>query len=73
MPDLCEREGIALEERAFTPEEAYEAAEAFSTSASAFVMPIVKIDDRTMSNGAPGPVASKLRQLYIEMAKASAE
>ena len=69
---LCAREGIALEERPFTPEEAYEAAEAFSTSASAFVMPVVKIDDRILSNGAPGPVAAKLRKLYIEMARDSA-
>ena len=67
---LAERDGIEFEERAFTPEEAYEAAEAFSTSASAFVMPVVKIDDRVMSNGAPGPVARRLRELYIEMALA---
>ncbi len=70
---LCEREGITLEERPFTPEEAYEAAEAFSTSASAFVMPVVKIDDRILSNGAPGPVAAKLRTLYVEMARELAE
>lgn len=71
--ELCAREGIALEERAFTPDEAHQAAEAFSTSASAFVMPIVKIDDRILSNGAPGPVANKLRALYIEMAREMAE
>ena len=69
---LAEREGLAVEERSFTPEEAYEAAEAFSTSASAFVMPIVKIDEHTLSNGAPGPVTKKLRKLYIEIAKEEA-
>lgn len=70
---LCARENLVLEERAFTPDEAYQAAEAFSTSASAFVMPVIKIDDRILSNGAPGPVSTKMRQLYIEMARESAE
>ena len=69
---LAEKRGLTLEERAFTVEEAYEAAEAFLTSASTFVMPIVKIDNRTLSNGAPGPVARELRALYIEAALASA-
>ena len=67
---LAEREGLEVEERSFTPEEAYEAGEAFITSASTFVYPVVKIDGRILSNGAPGPVATKLRQLYIEMALA---
>jgi D-alanine transaminase len=67
---LAEREGLKVEERSFTPEEAYEAAEAFITSASTFVYPVVKIDGRILGNGVPGPVASKLRQLYIEMALA---
>ena len=65
---LAERDGIEIVERPFTPEEAYEAAEAFSTSASSFVMPVIKIDDRVMSNAAPGPVANRLRELYLEMA-----
>ena len=70
---LAARDGYKVEERAFTPEEAYEAAEAFVTSASTFVMPVVKIDERILGNGVPGPVAGKLRQLYIEMARAEAE
>ena len=70
---LAARDGYTVEERAFTPEEAYDAAEAFVTSASTFVMPVVKIDDRILGNGVPGPVAGKLRQLYIEMARAEAE
>ncbi len=69
---LAEREGLEVEERSFTPEEAYEAGEAFITSASTFVYPVVKIDGRILGNGAPGPVATKLRQLYIEMALAEA-
>lgn len=67
---LAEREGLAVEERGFTPDEAYEAAEAFITSASSFVCPVVRIDERILGNGAPGPVATKLRRLYIEMALA---
>lgn len=69
---LAEREGLKVEERSFTPEEAYEAGEAFITSASTFVYPVVKIDGRILGNGVPGPVATKLRQLYIEMALAEA-
>lgn len=69
--EIARREGIEIEERAFTPEEAYEAVEAFSTSASSFAMPVVKIDDRILSNGAPGELSTKIRKLYIEMVKAS--
>ncbi len=69
---LAEREGLKVEERSFTPEEAYEAGEAFITSASTFVYPVVTIDGRVLGNGVPGPVATKLRQLYIEMALAEA-
>lgn len=67
--ELVKRENLEIEERPFTPEEAYEAREAFVTSASAFVMPVIKIDDHVLGNGVPGPVVEKLRQLYIEMAK----
>lgn len=70
---LAERDGMTVEERAFTPAEAHDAAEAFVTSASSFVYPVVRIDDRILSNGAPGPVAQKLRALYIDMALAEAE
>ncbi len=69
---LTEEANLTIEERAFTVAEAYEAAEAFITSASTFVMPVVKIDQHTLSNGAPGPVARRLRALYIDMARAEA-
>ena len=65
---LAEKEGLKIEERSFTPEEACQAAEAFSTSASAIVMPVIQINDNIMSNGAPGPIATKLRAAYLEMA-----
>jgi len=49
-------------------EEAYDADEAFSTSASTFVMPVVKINDMEIGNGGPGPVIKRLRKLYIDLA-----
>ena len=66
--ELAKRENLEIEERPFTPEEAAEAREAFSTSASAFVMPVVKIDGHVLGNGVPGPFSEKMRKLYVEMA-----
>lgn len=57
---------MKVEERAFTPQEAREAAEAFTTSASAFVMPVVEIDGTVLGDGTPGPVALRLREIYVE-------
>jgi D-alanine transaminase len=55
---------IGLEERPFTPAEAREAAEAFVTSASQIVMPVVAIDGQTVGNGQPGGVAKRLREEF---------
>ncbi|MEE3100566.1 MAG: aminotransferase class IV, partial [Pseudomonadota bacterium] len=63
---------IQVEERAFTIEEAKGAAEAFVTSASAFVMPVVEIDGVTLGDGAPGPVARRLREIYVEESRRTA-
>ena len=61
-----------VEERAFTPEEAQGADEAFSTAASLFVMPVVEVDGKAVGTGKPGPVATRLREIYIdEMRKAA--
>lgn len=65
---LCETEGFMLEERAFTPEEAQAAAEAFQTSASSLVMPVVRIGDRVVGDGKPGPTTRRLQTLYLEAA-----
>jgi D-alanine transaminase len=56
--------GVELEERAFTVEEAYAAREAFITSATQSVMPVVQIDGRPVGNGAPGIVTTALRRDY---------
>ena len=53
--------------------EAHEAAEAFLTSASSFVMPIVAIDGRAVGNGKPGALTRRLRQLYLALAGAPAK
>ncbi|MEQ8304999.1 MAG: D-amino-acid transaminase [Hoeflea sp.] len=58
--------GTPVEERAFTIEEAHDAAEAFITSASVFVGPVVSIDGVELSGGKPGPVTLGLRKTYIE-------
>ncbi|QRI61490.1 D-amino-acid transaminase (plasmid) [Shinella sp. PSBB067] len=65
---LCATEGLTIEERAFSPEEAQAAAEAFQTSASSLVMPVVCIGGRTVGDGRPGPMTRKLQALYLEAA-----
>jgi D-alanine transaminase len=62
---------IRLDERAFTPEEARSAREAFITGAGALVMPVVAVDGTPIGDGKPGPVAQRLRALYILNAQAS--
>jgi D-alanine transaminase len=63
---LAEEKGIEIEERLFTPEEAYEADEAFLTSSSNFVLPIVEIDGKRVGGGQPGPVSRELRRIFLE-------
>lgn len=57
---------MEVEERAFSITEAQDADEAFITSASAFVMPVVQIDGAAIGTGAPGPVAARLREIYLD-------
>lgn len=64
--------GLEIAERAFTIEEARGASEAFTTSASGFVMPVVEIDGRPIGDGKVGPVARKLREIYIRESRARA-
>ena len=56
---------MKVEERPFTVAAAHEADEAFVTSASGFANPVVQIDDKPVGTGKPGPVADKLRALYL--------
>ncbi len=57
---------MQVEERPFTIEEAKAADEAFITSASMFVMPVVEMDGEAIGSGAPGTVAKRLREIYLE-------
>jgi len=67
--DVIEAQGLTLEERPFTVEEAYGAREAFLTSASQIVLPVVRIDGRPVGNGAPGTVATALRKDFHRYAE----
>jgi D-alanine transaminase len=69
--DTLRAQGLELEERPFTVEEAYAAREAFSTSASQLVMPVVRINDRPVGNGAPGLVSAALRRDFHRYAEFS--
>lgn len=67
---LSAESGLALDERRFSLDEAFAAAEAFFTSASSFVMPVISIDGHGIGEGRPGPHTIRLRELYIAMARA---
>jgi D-alanine transaminase len=69
LVDVIAAQGLTLEERAFTVEEAYAAREAFITSASQIVLPVVRIDGRPVGNGAPGLTATALRRDFHRFAE----
>jgi D-alanine transaminase len=69
---LAEERQLRVEERAFSIEEALAAKEAFITSASLFVQAVVAIDGKKVGNGKPGPMTERLREIYVEFAKATA-
>ncbi|MDO9524619.1 MAG: D-amino-acid transaminase [Gemmobacter sp.] len=63
---------MEVEERSFSIDEAKVADEAFITSASAFVMPVVEIDGASLGDGKPGHIARRLREIYLEESRKSA-
>lgn len=63
---------MEIEERPFTIAEAQAADEAFITSASTFVMPVVEIDGVALGDGTPGPVARRLREIYLDESRKAA-
>ncbi len=70
--EIAAEAGVPVEERPFSVDEAKAAKEAFFTAASAFVMPVVSIDGAKIGAGKPGPISLKLRELYLENARATA-
>ena len=69
---LAREAGMKVVERAFTVERARAAREAFLTSTSAFVVPVVRIDDAVVANGRPGAITERLRDLYAGFARGAA-
>ncbi len=63
---------MRVEERPFTLEEALAADEAFITSATTFVLPVVRLDGEVIGEGRPGPVAARLREIYLSEARRAA-
>lgn len=69
LMQLAVEGGIQMEERAFTIAEALAAKEAFISSATTVVWPVVSIDGQTIGDGKPGPVSLRLRELYLVLAE----
>jgi D-alanine transaminase len=69
--DMARRSGLTVTERPFTAAEAREAREAFQTSASGLVMPVVRIDGAAIGDGRPGPFAKDFRANYHRVAEIS--
>jgi len=69
--DAIKATTLSVEERAFTLEEAYGAREAFITSASQIVLPVIRIDGHAVGDGKPGPVATALRRAFHRYAEVS--
>lgn len=67
---IARQMGLAVEERPFTPEELFAAREAFVSSASALVTPVVEVDGKPIGNGGPGTLTGEIRQRYIALLKA---
>ena len=63
---------MKIEERPFTVEEAHNAREAFITSATNIVVPVVELDGKQIGDGKPGPVADRLREIYLEYGRKTA-
>ncbi len=69
---LAQERQLRVEERPFSVEEALAAKEAFITSASLFVQAVVDIDGNAIADGKPGPMTQRLREIYVEFARATA-
>jgi D-alanine transaminase len=69
--EVIKGQGLTVEERAFTLQEAYDAREAFATAATQIVLPVVRVDRRAIGDGKPGPVATALRRVFHRYAEQS--
>ncbi|MFI4997900.1 MAG: D-amino-acid transaminase [Hyphomicrobiales bacterium] len=69
---LARERSLTIEERLFTLDEVFAAQECFVTSATSFVKPVIEVDGKRIGGGQPGPVARRLRDLYVEAARSDA-
>ena len=69
LADLIGELGLAIDFRPFSVEEAIAAKEAFNSAAGSLILPIVTIDGHPIGDGKPGPVTTRLRELYIQHAR----
>jgi D-alanine transaminase len=72
LMDVIAEAGLKVEQRPFTPDEARQAKEAFITGAGNLVLSITSVDGKPVGDGRPGPVAARLRSLYIERVRKTA-
>ena len=68
---LCQQHDLKLRECRFTLEDALGADEAFLSGASSYVLPVTRIDGQAVGDGMPGPTALRMREIYIDYARAS--
>jgi D-alanine transaminase len=71
LMDILKRENIPVVERPFRVDEAKAAREAFITSASGTVMPVVHIDGVQIGKGNPGEMTRLLRSKFHQFAEIS--
>lgn len=69
--DLIRKEGLKFMEKSFTVDEVKSAKEAFNTSATGLVMPVIAVDGVKIGDGRPGPIAQKIRRLFHDFAEKS--
>ena len=68
---LCAARGHTLTQTRFTLDEALNADEAFISAASSYILPVVRIDDQEIGDGKPGETTRRLREIYLEQARAT--
>jgi len=71
LADLVGELGLTIDFRPFSVDEALAAKEAFNSAAGSLILPIVAIDGQPIGDGRPGPVTTRLRELYVEHARRS--
>lgn len=69
--DIAAELGIKISEPELTRHDVYIADEAFLTGTAAEVIPMVKVDGRTIGNGEPGPITTRMIARFRELTRES--